>query len=412
MALYAFDGTWNVDEDDPKDDTNIVRFKELYAGSNVDYLEGVGTRAGALGRIVGGLFGVGGRTRIEEMYQALCANWADDDKVIDIVGFSRGAALAVHFANKIGDEGVRLGDGSRAEARIRFLGVFDVVGSFGLSFDTIINFQEINLGWDIGKVAGCVDQCFHAMALDERRESFDVTRLDPDNHHDNVTEVWFRGVHSDIGGGNGNPDRSNIALGWMVDRARDCGVLIHEDKAQDEKYRAFDVGAAISENQDVQRDVRRAVRPGDTVHETALPKILNVNETACFEVRALLKYNWSGVQLIQGAAYEFEIADGDTWKDKNINCGPDGWPSDLLPWYQEALVKLFESRRRVPEANWFELIGAVGDNDDRLFRISTGGSDHAYVAEANGELYAFANDLQSRYDNNEGSLMVEVKRIT
>ena len=30
MALYAFDGTWNLDEADDIQDTNVVRFKELY----------------------------------------------------------------------------------------------------------------------------------------------------------------------------------------------------------------------------------------------------------------------------------------------------------------------------------------------------------------------------------------------
>ena len=53
--------------------------------------------------MLGGLFGSGGKSRIEEMHDILTENWEDGDQVIDIIGFSRGAALAVHFANKIGE---------------------------------------------------------------------------------------------------------------------------------------------------------------------------------------------------------------------------------------------------------------------------------------------------------------------
>jgi hypothetical protein len=43
MALYAFDGTWNSDEDKPCEETNVVRFTELYPGNNTEYVSGVGT---------------------------------------------------------------------------------------------------------------------------------------------------------------------------------------------------------------------------------------------------------------------------------------------------------------------------------------------------------------------------------
>ena len=217
-------------------------------GNNAEYLEGVGTRFGKIGELLGGLFGSGGQTRIDEMYQELCENWQKGDKEIDIIGFSRGAALAVHFANVIGEKGLTLSSGQVEKPRIRFLGVWDIVGSFGLSFDTFINFQEINLGWNIDTVHQCVDHCFHAMALDERREIFNVTRLDPDKLYGKISEVWFRGVHSDVGGGNKNVVRSNIALLWMLTQARNCGLPLNETKAQLPRYSEVDRFAPISEN--------------------------------------------------------------------------------------------------------------------------------------------------------------------
>ena len=208
MALYAFDGTGNEDTDDDIKDSNVVRFKELYNGQDVEYLAGIGTRFGAIGRAIGGVFGAGGRSRITEMLEAAAENYENGDKTIDIVGFSRGAALAVHFANEIAEKGLTLSDGTVEKPKIRFLGLWDIVGSFGLAVDTVVNFQEINLGWDIDSVAASVENCRHAMSLDERRESFGLTRLDPGHEKSEIIkEVWFRGVHSDIGGGNRNPDR-------------------------------------------------------------------------------------------------------------------------------------------------------------------------------------------------------------
>ena len=67
MALYAFDGTLDFDQELDGLDTNVVRFKELYNGDTEAYLEGVGTRHGVLGKALGGVFGFGGRARINEM---------------------------------------------------------------------------------------------------------------------------------------------------------------------------------------------------------------------------------------------------------------------------------------------------------------------------------------------------------
>ena len=408
MALYAFDGTWNSDEDDPKVDTNVVRFSELYVGKDVEYVAGVGTRYGKVGEVFGGLFGSGGRTRISEMYDELCQNWKQGDHVIDIIGFSRGAALAVHFANKIGKEGIKLADGHFERPRVRFLGVWDIVASFGLSFDTIINFQEINLGYDIDTVSSCVDHCFHAMALDERRETFDVTRLDPDNEHENIREVWFRGVHSDIGGGNGNEARSNIALQWMLDQGRACGLVFDETKAELRRYSNVNRFAAVSENKDVKTDPRRKPKLGDETDPSVPGAALAIGEGHQCEVSAEKRFNWCGVRLKEGASYTCMVAEGDTWKDGDVECGPGGWESDELPWYKEGVVEFAERLRRVKDAKWFALIGAFADEDDDLFLI--GDKNIPFTAPRDADLYLFANDIKSKYGNNTGSLKVTITR--
>ena len=61
--------------------------------------------------------------------------WQHGDQVIDIIGFSHGVALVVHFANILGQEGIKLNDGSVVKPEIRFLGVWNFVGSFDIPIE-------------------------------------------------------------------------------------------------------------------------------------------------------------------------------------------------------------------------------------------------------------------------------------
>lgn len=223
MALYAFDGTWNERKDAGEygRNTNVVRFVDAYTGKKL-LLKGVGTKYSWLGKVFGGAFGAGGKERIRDASMELFKNYPDDP-VIDIVGFSRGSALALHFANTISKKGVRnpetkegRGDGA---PQIRFLGLFDVVASFGIPINIGIPFHRINLGYEL-KLPGNVRHCFHALAMDELRQAFRPTRT-PGGY-----EVWFRGVHSDIGGGNENLGLNDISFRWMLKKAVLAGLPI------------------------------------------------------------------------------------------------------------------------------------------------------------------------------------------
>ncbi len=97
MALYAFDGTWNQERNAGEYDrnTNVVKFFHAYAANKHGY-KGVGTKLGWIGKVVGGAFGAGGKERIANAYRDLCARYLAGDRDIDIIGFSRGAALSLH----------------------------------------------------------------------------------------------------------------------------------------------------------------------------------------------------------------------------------------------------------------------------------------------------------------------------
>src|SRR6186997_2856231 len=113
MGLYAFDGTWNTlkaDDEHAYRNTNVVRFHQAYergSGAKQFYVEGVGTRFDLAGHILGGVFGLGELSRLNEAYDALCVKWAAGDRKIDIVGFSRGAATALDFSNLLLKRGIR-----------------------------------------------------------------------------------------------------------------------------------------------------------------------------------------------------------------------------------------------------------------------------------------------------------------
>lgn len=258
MALYAFDGTGNQDAELEEKDTNVVRFRDAYTGG-LCYLEGVGTRFGPIGTVVGGLSGAGGRSRIKEMLAAYDRNVNSGDTEIDVIGFSRGAALALHFAHELNER--------RQQTPVRFVGLWDVVASFGIPGN------DKNIGWKL-TMAPNVRRCYHAMALDERREKFPITRVVASASGGTVDgrleEVWFRGVHSDVGGSK-SLGLSSIALCWMLQRAIECGLPIRPG-AREHHEALCRPDAPISTNLDPRFDPFRQIRPEDHVHETATPR--------------------------------------------------------------------------------------------------------------------------------------------
>lgn len=260
VALYAFDGTWNEDEADEAKETNVLKFcKCLPLDMNVYYLEGVGTRLGFIGKLLGGVTGIGGRFRINVAMERLNRYFAEGDRTVDIIGFSRGAALALHFANQVQEE--------MQGAEVRFLGLWDTVASFGIPGN------DLNIRWHL-TLPDNVKQCFHAMALDERRGNFPLTRIIGRSGglpvQGRLQEVWFRGVHSDVGGGQ-CPGLSSIALCWMLRRAKETGLPIDATKVL--HYAGMcDSNALISKNFDPMMDPQRMIKSGDCVHESVAPR--------------------------------------------------------------------------------------------------------------------------------------------
>jgi len=64
----------------------------------------------------------------------------------------------------------------------------------------------------------------HALSIDEERAAFHPTFWE---ENPLVEQVWFPGVHSDVGGGYPEHDLSDITLEWMVKKAKADGLKIY-----------------------------------------------------------------------------------------------------------------------------------------------------------------------------------------
>jgi uncharacterized protein (DUF2235 family) len=205
---------------------------EVYDGLKA-YEQGVGTefRSPLDNKVVGGITGYGGESRVESMYAKFRARWEAGDREVDIIGFSRGAALAREFANLLHERGYRPETGRRewwrrgrkktvkCPVEIRFLGIFDTVGSFGRPGNNINLGVRLNVPPNVKKVA-------HAVARDEKRSLFPVTLLNEPRAGQEFQELVFPGDHSDIGGGWGG-DRnmlSDAPLRFVWREGRAVGV--------------------------------------------------------------------------------------------------------------------------------------------------------------------------------------------
>lgn len=281
--VLCLDGTSNEPETGT---TNVARMFQLASKSDdqlVFYDPGVGTM-GARGavtpmgrrltRLAGLVVGFGIKDNLEEAYGWLTENWQPGDQIY-LFGFSRGAytaralsgmlrtvgllrggagnltPYALKLYAKKGDEHatepqekefwrVRREFGNHfgrpefphafdtSQHQVHFLGVWDTVKSVGW-LNGKARFEQAR--WPFTAKIQNVEIARHAMAIDERRRPFPVYRFDPAlvaGSQGRLQEVWFAGVHSDVGGQFEDHRLSDIALDWMVREAALAGMRVDE----------------------------------------------------------------------------------------------------------------------------------------------------------------------------------------
>ena len=106
---------------------------------------------------------------------------------------------------------------------IHFLGVWDTVSSIGTIFDP---YNLPHTRWNPS-----VKTVRHAISIDEQRKFFRANLWASSKEQStDVKQVWFAGVHADIGGGYAESESglAKITLQWMLDEARVAGLAIDE----------------------------------------------------------------------------------------------------------------------------------------------------------------------------------------
>lgn len=225
--------------------TNVARLYDgckSIPGQAVRYCNGVGTDL--YEGFTGNAFGKGLEKRVIEAYKFLqqevgaARNNREDFKIF-LFGFSRGAFAVRWLASVIAYSGIpkwgeseRLGvynmwnnnskDANRLKDEGRYYDVpIEMIGVW----DTVQATKTKDFG--IKDIPCNVAAAYHAMALDEYRAKFKVTRFNPSIK---VTEVWFAGCHADVGGGyEDGLVTANISLSWMIKMAEKHGLQVKRD---------------------------------------------------------------------------------------------------------------------------------------------------------------------------------------
>jgi len=261
--VFCADGTWNhPDEsvDGVPAPTNVCKLFNALLQSDRQaphYDSGVGTDGTPIDRLLGGAIGDGLFQKIMDGYTVVARGYQDGDEIY-LFGFSRGAytvrclagmiavsglpspgkfdsqatkaAFDAYRAPKHGENRSTLLDAfqARYEARdvkIAMVGVWDTVGALGIPGDLFKGLNTDLYGFLDTGLHVDVQSAYHAMAIDERRSEFVPTLwTTPASAEQIVEQIWFAGVHCDVGGGYPEHGLSDITLGWMMAKAAANGL--------------------------------------------------------------------------------------------------------------------------------------------------------------------------------------------
>ena len=203
------------------------------------YYPGVGTYRGKLWELFNAALALPAgdiTTIIRAARKDLKKTYEPGDQIF-IFGFSRGAAIARRFASLLVKEPEKYfkTPPEQDPRPVRFLGVFDTVASIGspnLSDDEMPAFDVVFQGGYT--ISPAIAEALHLVSIDENRKAFKPTLMNQDGR---VTEVWFPGVHSDIGGGYWKDSLSDVSLEFMLRYLRRLDASIRILKSEEIDYR-------------------------------------------------------------------------------------------------------------------------------------------------------------------------------
>ncbi|MBN1546720.1 MAG: DUF2235 domain-containing protein [Syntrophaceae bacterium] len=136
---------------------------------------------------------------------------------------------------------------------IQFVGLWDTVDADGLPID------ELTRAWNLlfplampdRELSDNVQRLCHALALDDERHTFHPVlfnegRLEGQGaessamEEEKISQVWFAGMHSNVGGGYPDDALAHLSLRWIMAEAQKAG-LVYKDGEQERISAAGDV---------------------------------------------------------------------------------------------------------------------------------------------------------------------------
>lgn len=295
---------------------------DLADGQQVSfYDDGVGTSSFKPLAILGGVFGYGLKRNVIDLYKFVCRNHRESNDEVFGFGFSRGAytirivialimqqglvnansetelhakAKAAYRAYRrdnfhtfwriedvarwIRDLFIRIDydkSANRHDVTVRFLGLWDTVAAYGTPVDAMTRGISQWI-WPMQLPGTVLDprvrRACHALSIDDERNTFhpvlwderDEEPLKPRADHrrhlgdERISQVWFAGVHANVGGGYPDDSVALIPLVWILSEAQTAGLAFksdphanpqtfgHPGTAQDPNGRVYDSRAGIA----------------------------------------------------------------------------------------------------------------------------------------------------------------------
>jgi uncharacterized protein (DUF2235 family) len=264
IALFC-DGTWNTPDEMENGrpcQTNVVKMANAMSRISDDgttqvlyYHPGVGTEGSMMDRVFDGATGTGISANILNAYCYLINTYEKGDELY-LFGFSRGAFTVRSLSGLIRNSGILKTENADQVQRayniyrsrhpkyqpreiestlfrktyaveevtqIKFIGVWDTVGALGNPLFLKSMLSKRNQFHDT-ELSSKISNAYHALAVDEKRKNFEAALWHRQSGTKNqvLEQVWFAGVHSDVGGGYVETGLSDLALQWMIEKAQSC----------------------------------------------------------------------------------------------------------------------------------------------------------------------------------------------
>lgn len=241
--------------------TNVYRLFNMIEDRTPDqvafYDRGLGT---GWRKFSGMAFGLGISKNIKECYHFVFENYQSGDEVF-LFGFSRGAYTVRSLSGflnlvgvlpksraelidrayriyKIENKAKRLAAAEDFLSRhhtlscpIRFIGVWDTVKALGMPLRILNALNPMKHKFHDHRLCENVKYGCHALSIDDERRAFHPTLWEEKDVRggQKIEQVWFAGVHTDVGGGYKETGLADITLDWMVKKAVAHGLRIYHN---------------------------------------------------------------------------------------------------------------------------------------------------------------------------------------